>query len=130
MHGGNTSSQSAKNTQLTNTHLYCLSICHNGGLAVLFPVVYKRFCSYLSNTSQSTSSVSKARVLSFLGNEFGCLVSSVYSHKKIGTMFFRTKSDPYELLSRALSEQSASIADSTSVTTCADEYPIYLGSDL
>jgi len=98
--------------------------------AVLFPVVYKRFCSYLSNTSQSTSSVLKARVLSFLGNEFSCLVSSVCSHKKIGTMFFRTKSDPYELLSRALSEQSASIADSTSVTTCADEYSNYINAEV
>lgn len=84
--------------------------------------MYKRFCSYLSNTSQSTISVSKARVLSFLGNEFGCLVSSVRSHRKIGTMFYRTKSDPMH----ALSEQSASTADSTNVTTCADEYSNYI----
>lgn len=91
----------------------------------MFPVVYKRFCSYLSNTSQSTISVSKARVLSFLGNEFGCLVSSVCSHRKIETMFYRTKSDPYALLSLALSEQSAT-ADSTNATTCADEYSSYI----
>ena len=45
-------------------------------------------------------------------------------------MFFRTKSDPYELLSRALSEQSASIADSTSVTTCADEYSNYINGEV
>ena len=114
---------------LLRTSLYvCKSVLSDR--AVLFPVVYKRFCSYLSNTSQSTSSVSKARVLSFLGNEFGCLVSSVCSHKKIGTMFFRTKSDPYELLSHALSEQSASIADSTSVTTCADEYSNYINGEV
>ena len=92
--------------------------------------MYKHFCSYLSNTSQSTISVSKARVLSFLGNEFGCLVSSVCSHTKIGTMFYRTKSDPYALLSHALSEQSASTADSTNVTTCADEYSNYINGEV
>ena len=70
----------------------------------MFPVVYKQFCSYLPNASQN---VSKARVLSFLGNQFGGLLSSVCSHK-IGTMSYRTKSDPYALLSHALSEKSAS----------------------
>ena len=40
--------------------------------------------------------------MTYIGNEFGGLISSRCCHKKIGRMFYRTKSDPFTLLSHAL----------------------------
>ena len=64
-----------------------------------FPGVYAKFCQFLPSTGDS---ISKLRVLTHIGNEFGNLLSSVCCHKKVGRIFFRTKSDPYTLLSHAL----------------------------
>ncbi len=72
--------------------------------ALLFPRVYQYFQSCLPDPQNSEVCVSKSRVLTYLGNEFGTLVSSTCCHRKIGTVFYRTKSDPYLLLSHALSE--------------------------
>ena len=46
--------------------------------------------------------VSKSRLLTFLGNEFGELLTSFCSDKRIGTVFHRTKADMQFLLSHSL----------------------------
>ena len=71
--------------------------------AFTFPQIYQQFCYFLETVSDDTSlSVSRGRVLTYIGNEFGGLISSRCCHKKIGRMFYRTKSDPFALLSHAL----------------------------
>ena len=47
-------------------------------------------------------STSKSRLLTFLGNKFGELLSSFCCNKKIGTIFHRTNADVHVLLSNAL----------------------------
>ena len=51
-------------------------------------------------------SVSKSRLLTFLGNEFGNLLTSFCVNKKIGTVFHRTKADLQTLLSFSLHANS------------------------
>lgn len=80
--------------------------------AVLFPTLYKQFLSYLP---ESIECPSKARLLTYIGNEFGDLISSVCHHRKIGRIFFRTKSDPYVLLSHALASQHSPQCNAQSI---------------
>ena len=83
---------------LKKTALYICKMILNDR-AVLFPGVYAKFCQFLPSPGDS---ISKARVLTYIGNEFGNLLSSICCHKKVGRIFFHTKSDPYTLLSHAL----------------------------
>ena len=54
--------------------------------------------------------VSKSRLLTFLGNEFGELVTSTCADRSMGTVFHRTKADVYSLLSHALHANSSCTA--------------------
>ena len=51
--------------------------------------------------------VSKSRLLTFLGNEFGELLTSFCSNKRVGTVFHRTKADMQSLLSNSLYDNSS-----------------------
>lgn len=51
--------------------------------AVLFPTVHK-YCSHLPASLSLSVHVSKARLLSCVSQQFGCLISSVCFHRKIG----------------------------------------------
>ena len=57
--------------------------------AVLFPHLYALFLSYLPSNVDNSVSISKHRLLSFLGSEFGDLVSSYCHNKKVGTVFHK-----------------------------------------
>ncbi len=71
--------------------------------AILFPEIYERFILYLpTNLADVSESASKTRVLAYIGNTFGELLSSTYSHRKIGQFFYRTGSNLHVLLSHAL----------------------------
>ena len=73
--------------------------------AILFPNLYKFFCSQLPVDIDSTVCISKYRLLTFIGSEFGDLISSFCHNKKTGTVFYRTKADFHALLSNALDKQ-------------------------
>lgn len=83
---------------LKKTALYMCKLILNDH-AVLFPAVYAKLRKFLPSMEDS---VSKARLLTYIGNEFGSLMSSTCCHKRVGRIFFRSKSDPYILLSHAL----------------------------
>ena len=70
----------------------------------LFPNMYRLFMQYVSDHDIELSSVcvSKSRLLTFLGNEFGELVTSFCTNKSIEIVFHRTKADMQSLLSHAL----------------------------
>lgn len=55
--------------------------------AFLFPDVYKVFLQFLPSDMDCTVSTSKSRLLTFLGNEFGDLLTS-FCHKKKMELFF------------------------------------------
>ena len=57
--------------------------------AVLFPHLHALFLSYLPSNVDNSVSISKHRLLSFLGSEFGDLVSSYCHNKKVGTVFHK-----------------------------------------
>ena len=50
---------------------------------------------------------SKSRLLTFLGNEFGELLTSFCVDRNIGTVFHRTKADMQSLLSHTLHANSS-----------------------
>jgi len=56
--------------------------------AVLLPTLYKCFLSYLPRNIECPS---KAQLLTYIGNEFGDLMSSVCHHRKIGLDFLSNK---------------------------------------
>ena len=58
---------------LKKTALYICKLILNDR-AVLFPGVYAKFCQFLPLTADN---ISKARVLTYIGNEFGNLLSSI-----------------------------------------------------
>ena len=69
--------------------------------AFLFPSVYRQFTEYLYSRWKYDIvevCVSKSRLLTFLGNEFGELLTSFCSNKRVGTVFHRTKADMQVLL--------------------------------
>ena len=78
----------------------------------LFPSMYKLFMQYLAERDVDVSGVcvSKSRLLTFLGNEFGELLTSTCVDRSIGTVFHRTKADMYSLLSHALHANSSCTA--------------------
>ncbi len=65
--------------------------------AILFPDVHKVFLQHVPCDVDSTVSTSKSILLTFLGNEFGELLSSFCCNKKIGTIFHRTNADMHVL---------------------------------
>ena len=77
--------------------------------AFLFPNVYRQFMEYLAdgNIDLVEVCVSKSRLLTFLGNEFGELLTSFCSNKRVGTVFHRTKADMQVLLSNSLYDNSS-----------------------
>ena len=68
---------------LKKTALYICKMILNDR-AVLFPGVYAKFCQFLPSPGDS---ISKARVLTYIGNEFGNLLSSICCHKKWAGFF-------------------------------------------
>ena len=83
--------------------------------AVLFPHLYALFLSYLPSGVDNSVSISKHRLLSFLGRKFGDLVSSYGHNRRVGTVFHRTKADLHVLLSNALHKQSKDSSDTSSL---------------
>ena len=80
----------------------------------LFPTMYRLFTEYLSDYDIDCSEVctSKSRLLTFLGNEFGELLTSFCVNRSIGTIFHRTKADMHVLLSHSLHANSRCTAAS------------------
>lgn len=74
--------------------------------AFLFPDIYKVFLQFLPDDIDSTISTSKSRLLTFIANEFGDLLTSFCQNNRIGTVFHRAKADISALLSNALWKQS------------------------
>ena len=83
--------------------------------AMLFPKLYRFFISQLPNDLESTVCISKYRLLTFTGREFGDLISSFCYNKKTGTILYRTKADFHALLSNALDNQSKEPSEPNSV---------------
>ena len=69
----------------------------------LFPYIYRLFMQYVSDHDIELSSVcvSKSRLLTFIGNEFGELLTTLCINKSIGIVFHRTNADMQSLLSHA-----------------------------
>jgi len=108
---------------LKKADLY-LCQCLLADQAVLLPTLYKCFRSFLPKNIECPS---KAQLLTYIGNEFGDFMSSVCHHRKIGRIFFRTKSDPRSAPSCTAS-QHTSPNDTQSVnqghncvTACANQ---------
>lgn len=72
--------------------------------AFLFPDMYKVFLQLVP--CDVTVSTSKSRLLTFLGNEFGDLMTSFCCTKQSGTVFHRTGADIHVLLSNVLRKHS------------------------
>ena len=62
--------------------------------------MYKLFMQYLAEYDVDLSGVC-VWLLTFLGNEFGELLTSICVDRNISTIFHRTKADMYSLLSHA-----------------------------
>ncbi len=72
--------------------------------AFLFPDVYRTFLEFLpSDIGEQVTT--KSRVLTFLGNEFGQLLTSFCCNNRIGTIFHRTKANLHVLLSNAVGKR-------------------------
>ena len=106
---------------LNQTALY-LCQCLLADQPVLLPTLYKYFQSCIPKSIECPS---KPRLLTYIGNEFGDLMSSVCHHRRIGRIFFRTNLDLYILLSHALGQNNQSHCDTSSinkgVSACADQ---------
>lgn len=78
----------------------------------LFPSMYRQFMGYLADYDVDFSAVctSKSRLLTFLGNEFGELLTFFCVDRSIGTVFHRTKADMQSLLSHTLHANSSGTA--------------------
>ena len=70
--------------------------------AFLFPSVYRIFLSYLPEKSFPDNCISKSRLLTYLGHEFGELLSSFCANRKVGAVFNRSKADMQKMLSQSL----------------------------
>ena len=77
----------------------------------LFPAMYRQFMQHLSDYDIDFSEVctSKSRLLTFLGNEFGALLTFCVD-RNVGTIFHRTKADIRTLLSHTLYANSSCTA--------------------
>ena len=78
----------------------------------LFRTMYRQFMQHLSDYDIDFSEVctSKSRLLTFLGNEFGELLTSFCVDRNVGTTFRRTKADMRTLLSHTLHANSSCTA--------------------
>ena len=76
--------------------------------------MYKLFMKYLAeyNVDLSDVCVSKSRLLTFQGNEFGELLTSFCVDRSVGTVFHRTRADLHSLLSHTFHAKNSSTADS------------------
>ena len=74
--------------------------------------MYRQFMQHLSDYDIDFSEVcmSKSRLLTFLGNEFGELLTSFCVDRNVGTIFHRTKADMHTLLSHTLHANSSCTA--------------------
>ena len=70
--------------------------------ALTFPMIYQKYISLLRKESQEA--LPRYKVLLYIGKEFGDLLSSSCPCKRIGRLLYRTKCDPYVMLSYALGE--------------------------
>ena len=80
-----------------------LGECMLSDKAVTFPQLYQLYCEHIRNTLTGTASpLPKYKVFVHFGREFGDLMSSVSPYKRHGRILFRTKCDPFLMLSHAL----------------------------
>ncbi len=82
--------------------------------------MYRQFMQHLGDYDIDDFSevcTSKSRLLTFLGNEFGELLTSFCIDRNIGTVFHRTKADMYALLSHTLHANSSCTASSQAYHT-------------
>ena len=70
---------------------------------ILFSDIHEVFLQLLPAEMDLPVRTSKSRFVTFLGNEFGDLLTSFCHNKTVGIVFYRTKADPHALLSNALS---------------------------
>jgi hypothetical protein len=70
--------------------------------AVTFPMLYQKYASSLNRDGHDVLPSPKYKVLLFVGKEFGDLMSSSCPCTRIGRLLYRTKCDPYVMLSHAL----------------------------
>ena len=69
---------------------------------VTFPSYYQKYVSILSKNSPNTLPSARYQVLLCVGKEFGDLLSLSCPCKRIGRLLYRTKCDPFVMLSHAL----------------------------
>ena len=72
--------------------------------ALTFPMIYQKYISLLTKENREALPFPRYKVLLYLGKEFGDLMSSSCPCKRIGRLLYRTKCDPYVMLSHALGE--------------------------
>ena len=70
--------------------------------ALTFPMIYQKYLSLLTKENQEALPFPRYKVLLYLGEEFGDLMFSSCPCKRIGRLLYRTKCDPYVMLSHAL----------------------------
>ena len=68
-----------------------------------FPQLHLKYSEYLhSMLTSNVTPLPKYKVLIYAGKEFGDLLSSVTTHSRFGRILYRTKCDPFLMLSHAL----------------------------
>lgn len=107
--------ESAVHLALCQTALHAYSIVL-ADQAFLFPDIYKFFLQLLPLDINDSISISRSRLLTFLGNEFGNLVTSYCSNNKTGMVFHRAKADFHVLLSNALGKHGAQSQQSDTIS--------------
>ena len=70
--------------------------------ALTFPILYQKYVSLLRRESYDALPLPGYKVFLYVGKEFGDLLSSSCPCKRIGRLLYRTKCDPYVMLSHAL----------------------------
>ena len=68
--------------------------------AVTFPMLYHHYLSITK--ANDVPALPRYQVLVYVGKEFGDLMSSVSHRNSVGRIFYRTKCDPFLMLSHAL----------------------------
>ena len=67
---------------------------------VTFPMLYHHYLSIAK--ANDVPALPRYKVLVYVGKEFGGLMSSVSPRNRVGRILYRTKCDPFLMLSRAL----------------------------
>lgn len=80
--------------------------------AVTFPILHERYL--LSKQVNNVSSLPRYKVLVYVEKEFGDLMSSVTPCKRVGRILYRTKCDPFLMLSNALGTSKSKVGKDTS----------------